>query len=97
MARPSAEVYTDRASYFFNNLGDYGAHCSYVQGANDDKDTPAATVQFTLGVDCPVTVYLDLWGHFMVRPFTLPARPYVELINYLAATTFDIVKYVEIN
>ena len=28
---------------------------------------------------------------------TLAARPHVELMNYLAASTFEIVKYVEVN
>ena len=33
-----------------------------VQPAQDDKDTPADSVMWTLDVPVPVTVYLDFWG-----------------------------------
>ena len=54
-------VYTDR-SFDFTSIGSFDAQCQYIRGANNEKTTAAADVQWTLQVGCPVTVYLDFWG-----------------------------------
>ena len=55
--------FTDRA-YTFENMGTFAdrPNTYYVQPAQDDKDTPADSVMWTLNVPVPVTVYLDFWG-----------------------------------
>jgi len=54
------QVFTDR-NYKFTSVGDYSG-CTYIKGANDDKNTAASSTQWTLTVGMPVTVYLDFWG-----------------------------------
>jgi len=57
------KVFTDRG-YKFSDVaaGSYDPQCKFVLGPNDDKNTPAANVQWTLNVCSPVTVYLDFWN-----------------------------------
>ena len=55
-----SRVFTDR-DYSFNSIGDYSARTFYIRGPNDDKDTPAASPQWTITVNVPVIVYLDFY------------------------------------
>merc|ERR1719160_35157 len=59
-AKVGDKVFTDR-DYTFTSVGDYPG-CKYILGANDDKNTAASSVQWTLTVETPVDVYLDFWG-----------------------------------
>ena len=55
-----SRVFSDR-DYSFNSIGDYSARTFYIRGPNDDKDTPAASPQWTITVNVPVIVYLDFY------------------------------------
>ena len=48
--------------YTFSTAGNYRKSCMFIRGANDDKDTNANSVQTTINVRSPCTVYLDFWG-----------------------------------
>ena len=52
--------FTDR-EYKFTTIGNYPKTCTFVRGANDDKNTDSASVQTTLEVPFASTVYLDFW------------------------------------
>lgn len=74
-SRIGDRVFTDR-QYMFTNMGGFSAEAgfTYVRVANDDKGTGPYTVQFTLSVPWPATVYLvyyDLVGnsHNSHRPW----------------------------
>ena len=54
-------VFTDR-NYIFDNIGSYSERTFYIRGPNDDKSTPADSLQWTITVDVPVIVYLDHWN-----------------------------------
>eukprot|EP01043_Picozoa_sp_COSAG02_P010260 COSAG02_NODE_357_length_23913_cov_6.793483_8_plen_2934_part_01 len=55
--------FTDR-SYHFTSMGSFaGTSMHFVQPPNSDKNTPADSVMWTLTVDVPVTIYLDVWGY----------------------------------
>ena len=56
-----SKPFTDR-SYVFTNTGNYPSTCTFIRGPNDDKNTPSSSVQTTLEVPFPSTIYLDFWG-----------------------------------
>ena len=45
----------------------------FVQPPNNDKNTPSNRVMWTLTVDVPVTIYLDVWGYDLHYPSWLLA------------------------
>ena len=59
--RRRSKLFTDRV-YIISSVGDYGVACYHIRTANDDKNTPASDVQYTLTLSSPATVYLDFWG-----------------------------------
>merc|ERR550537_1241930 len=55
--------FTDR-KYTFTSMGSFaGTGMYFVQPPNDDKNTPSDSVMWTLTVDVPVTIYLDVWAY----------------------------------
>jgi len=53
--------FTDR-SYTFSSVGNYSESCSFIRGANNDKNTAPDLVQTSLEAPCASTIYLDFWG-----------------------------------
>ena len=61
LSNKNSKPFTDR-SYTFTDIGNYSPNCYFIRGANDDTDTDPSSVQTTLQVPFPSTVYLDFWG-----------------------------------
>ena len=56
-----SKTFSDR-DYVFSDIGNYPSTCYFIRGPNDDKNTDHASVQTTLRIQFPSTVYLDFWG-----------------------------------
>ena len=56
-----SKVFTDRGNTF-SNVGVYSDACVFIRGPNNDKNTASTSVQTTLTVPFPSTIYLDFWG-----------------------------------
>jgi hypothetical protein len=61
-AATNQDVFTDR-NYKITSLGAFaGMDAFYIKPPNNDKDTAASSIMWTLQVNVPVKVYLDFWG-----------------------------------
>ena len=56
-----SKPFTDR-DYTFTNVGIYPNTCFFIRSANDDKIAPSNSVQTSIHVRFPCTIYLDFWG-----------------------------------
>lgn len=56
-----SRVFHDR-DYTFSNIGAYNENCLFTKVSNNDKNTPAANVQYSITLAGPSMVYLDFWN-----------------------------------
>eukprot|EP00931_Biecheleriopsis_adriatica_P084171 TRINITY_DN5790_c0_g1_i1.p1 TRINITY_DN5790_c0_g1~~TRINITY_DN5790_c0_g1_i1.p1 ORF type:complete len:1136 (-),score=84.03 TRINITY_DN5790_c0_g1_i1:254-3661(-) len=91
----SSFVFTDR-TLTFADTGSYDADCFYIRGGNDDKDTAASSVQWTLGTNEDSIVYLDFWDGQESYGFSswsagwsISAQPGIQFGGYGPGTVYE--------
>lgn len=81
--------FTDR-SYTFTSMGSFaGTGMHFVQPPNDDKNTPSDRVMWTLTVDVPVTIYLDVWSQVNTPSWLLASTSQWVHETTMEGTTFS--------
>eukprot|EP01043_Picozoa_sp_COSAG02_P018093 COSAG02_NODE_835_length_16654_cov_52.747569_9_plen_2865_part_01 len=81
--------FTDR-SYTFTSMGSFaGTGMHFVQPPNNDKNTPSNRVMWTLTVDVPVTIYLDVWSRVNTPSWLLASTSQWVHETTMEGTTFS--------